>query len=420
MNEAPDLEVRKAATMSGQRPGWALRVVLLAAVFLALAAFVSVGVLGLFGSPGNRDLDFPHIYFAGKVWRSGQNPYNPNEYYGLPKGRTFVYPSTSAALALAFAQLPYDSARHLLRAINVLATLVVALFLFRSLDRARAASAQACNSRWLLNCSVVVMATGSGPVLTNLQLGQFSLLVFALLCAAWMCMESGNRIVSGCFAGLASFKPSLELFVYLWFLASRNWRVLLALVVVSLSTAAYPLLYAGPLDLARDWLNSIRAYEQFPENRIEYFGAFGLRPLLKSWGLSPAFTPLLAVAGFGWTCFRSRRMSSLELFALNLAWSTLFLVAHGYDIVMLFPLFLVMLILTCDSTLLMTSVIVGIGAACAPYMVFTRLSAPILVWRFREVICLAFLTALIIAVERRSDQSVLQPIAGQNLADTTI
>jgi hypothetical protein len=105
--------------MSVFRSARPLHVVLLAMVLVALTMFVAIGVLGLARSREMRDAEFSHLYIAGKVWRSGKNPYNRVDYVSQsnqPHVVSFGYRPASAALAIPIAGLTYDRARNLVRA----------------------------------------------------------------------------------------------------------------------------------------------------------------------------------------------------------------------------------------------------------------------------------------------------------------
>ena len=263
-----------------------LRIVGVCMILLGGTIFVAIGLLGL--ASGRRDVDFRFFYSAGLAWRSGLNPYDLDQYQraydakqqGLPEVAldcTFAYAPTAAAILLPLAALPPYPARLAMRAINAASAVALAAFLFAAARR-RVEGPGASAPQRLLPWAVAALTLASPATANNAIMGQTTLLTVALLALAWWARGAGRPALCGALAAVASFKPSVGVFVYAVLLLDRDWRTVTALVVTSLLMAAVPLWQQGPVDLAGSWLEAMRLYKGFPQNRPEFFASFGAAP----------------------------------------------------------------------------------------------------------------------------------------------
>ena len=236
-------------------------------------------------------------------------------------------------------------------------------------------------------------------------MSQTSLICLAFLCLAWWSSEAHRPVLCGVFTALASFKPSLGVFVYIALLLRRDWRMMVALIVTCLALAARPLWDQGPVALVGSWLSMIRLYGQYPENQPSWPQFFGLKKLLFDLGMGYRFVPLLGVVGFGWSLWRLRFIRPLEMFALCLAWPVLFIQAHNYDVVVLHPLYVAVLIAIRRSYLALggTAALVGLIAWDESGVFSRRLYPGVSLYPHGTIIVsLAFLVALVIMIEWRA------------------
>jgi len=346
-------------------------------------------------------IDFRYTHAAGMAWRSGLDPYRLDQYRRasvLPLEGGYAYAPTAAPLAVALSLPPRTTGVRLLWTLNVLAALLVTTFLAHSM-RASLDLPTEWETARLLGGLVVVFMTFSAFSLANLQTGQTSLLALAFLCAAWWSSEAARPVSCGLCAALATFKPSLGMFVYLVLLPRMRKRGLAAFVLAALALASLPLLRRGPIELIRAWLTSMRQYSQVFQNRPECPWSFGVKSQLASRGYGYEFVPLIGVAGFAWTVLRRRSIRPLEMFALCLAWPVLFIQGHHYDLVVLFPLFCAVLI-ACRRSIL------ALAAASAVIALVTDETGmlPPTVEFYPNgtlVACLAFVLGLVVLIERR-------------------
>ena len=386
-----------------------LRIVGVCMILLGGTLFLAFGLFSL--ASGQVDLDFRYFYSAGLAWRSGLNPYDLEqyqrafdaEYQGFPEWAlecTFAYAPTAAAILLPFAALPPHPAKLAMRAINAASAVALAAFLFAAARR-RVEGPGASAPQRLLPWAVAALTLASPATANNAIMGQTTLLTVALLALAWWARGSGRPALCGALAAVASFKPSVGVFVFAVLLLEHDWRTVTALVVTSLLMAAVPLWQQGPVDLAGSWLEAMRLYRGVPAAQPEFFASFGAASLLEGAGLPHSFTPLIALGGFAWTYWRRQRLEPPELFSLCLAWPVLFIMGHGYDIVALLPLLASALLAARRSLTATVLVLSLIGVASMPVALVRLITDNPLAMHFREVAYLILLARIIISVEWR-------------------
>lgn len=240
----------------------------------------------------------------------------------------------------------------------------------------------------------------------NYRLGQYTLLAFALLCLAWWSREAGRPVLCGVLAALASFKPTVGVFVYLLLAVERDRKALAALALMGLGLMSWPLIQSGPIELTQTWIDSMRLHSTYPSNQPEWHGSYGLKPLmLANLGIRLPLIPVLVlgVIGFAWSLWRRRFLTRFELFALCSAWPVLFLTGHNYDVIALFPLMTAALLAARHSSALMgalTALILLVGDETG--VIQRRLPLLVQLPRLPDLVGLLFLIGLVVAVERRA------------------
>lgn len=113
------------------------------------------------------------------------------------------------------------------------------------------------SKRVLMWVAIVLMAKFFAH---ELLLGQTNLLIGALLLAALVAIQSGQRAAAGAFVGLAVFVKPYALILAPWLLLTQAWpaAAMTAVIVVAgllMPAAVYG--WAGNLDLLRGWLRTV-------------------------------------------------------------------------------------------------------------------------------------------------------------------
>jgi hypothetical protein len=94
----------------------------------------------------------------------------------------------------------------------------------------------------------------------ELLLGQTNLLIGALLLAALVCLQKGQRAVGGALIGLAVFVKPYALILAPWLLVTQAWPAAVSTAVVVAAGLLMPAAvygWAGNLELLRGWLRTV-------------------------------------------------------------------------------------------------------------------------------------------------------------------
>jgi hypothetical protein len=380
-------------------------VAIVSAVVFAMAAAKLGASLVLGNTRVAHDLDFRYFYVAGLTWRQGLNPYDFYEYSRVSPfslQANFAYAPTAAPLFISLSWLPIGAAKVVFRGTNLAAALAVAVMLALIARRTLADRVSGFFTR-SLPAMIGALVLVSPSVSINLLLGQTSLIVVALLCGCYLCHEAGHRVASGVLAAVATFKPSLSIFVLLLLFLARDRVTLAVTIIVSFLLAAWPLSLEGPIDLARDWIAATRDYTKLEQNLPGSPENYGLGSILADFGLSALIPTPLALAGFAWSVWRRERLGSLGLFAFSLAWPVLLITSHHYDGVALFPLFTFTLLLSnrrSPEALALTLLLVISSLVPGSLLdAFAARGIPV-PSRFKQIIDVTFLVWSIVMVER--------------------
>ena len=197
---------------------------------------------------GNTHPDFYIEWMGSRVALQGGNPYGEETTLAIQVGSkghpvkagedqlAFVYPFYRVFLNAPIAFLPYDWATAWWQAAMQGLLIVGGLLFVRGLGWQASA--------WDL--ALVLLGTVLAyPTFGGLMLGQMAVGVLACLLIAYWAVERGHDRFAGCCLAWATVKPHLALlpllFVLLWSLSRRRWRVLWSfaltlglLIVVSL------------------------------------------------------------------------------------------------------------------------------------------------------------------------------------------
>ncbi|MEB2283552.1 MAG: glycosyltransferase family 87 protein [Myxococcales bacterium] len=316
----------------------ARRDVRLGAVAAALGLLVGLGVLGLGHAPGTADIDTRYFFIAGRYWGAGMSAYVP---VGVPPQLPplgdaielfdFAYAPTSAALCMLVALGSFPLACRIMATLNLLAIAVIARIGVGVVEEPgpyAVAPSVSTAQRWF----VPALVAGNLSTIFVVWTGQSTLIVTAALAAAWHWARRGRTVPAGVTLALASMKPTLSVFVVLWFLLARRWRVLLVTAASAL-VLAWPAIRAeGPLQVLLDWRIAIGRYGTHWYNALGTRMLFNLRSLLNAAGIE---TPDLLIVGLLVTLvlwWYRRRITERDVLPLLIGIAMLFGFAHGYDV----------------------------------------------------------------------------------------
>jgi len=218
--------------------------------------FISSGMLSLgrYSPPGT---DFKVFHAAGLMWWRGGNPF-------LDHRLVYAYPPQAAPLFMAFALLPYATARWLNIALNsaALAALFAVYVRWFTEDRslARMPLLRVCAATAILISPMTDL---------SIDLGQIAILVTGLIGVGWYLLYEKKRdVLAGIFLGIASIKPQLALLFLVWLVIDRKWRALAAAASTALVLLLPSfLILGGPLQTLTAWRAGMQIYLAAPANQ---------------------------------------------------------------------------------------------------------------------------------------------------------
>lgn len=360
----------------------------------SLVCLVAFGIVGI-GRSGMVNIDGQVLYAAGRAWLQHANPYDHAALSQAVAGTSgmdltevqFLYPPQSSAICIALGTLSYGGAREswLIANLVAIATLVILTYF---LVRAETPG------RWMEGaCLLGAVIVGNPFTAHVLWLGQTTLVVFAAIFAAWYFADRGKWLVAGICLGLASFKPQICMFVVLWMILERKWRVLLAAAVCAALLAVYPAATDGPIAALLQWRAGIGSNYAIQYNLPSFPHKIGLESLVYSLGLHWSATMLLCVgiaATLGLWCFRSR-FQSTDVFSLLIAITFIFSsYLHDYDYVALLPIYISLWRLAPPSIPAIATSLLVVLLLFVPQRLFQPFANPTLdQWRTLLVVMLA-------------------------------
>lgn len=264
------------------------------------AAAVLIGCAALSLRPGpNRWRDGQFLHVAGKVWLQGESPYRFEAFHAewratvAPKlrglERSFVYPPTSAVLALPLGALPYDVARTLYDVLSLLALVGSAILTGRLL-----------RAEWTGPATLIALSVSSWQ-LGNLFLGQTGLLALVGVLGAIWAHREGRPWLGALAVVVASIKPQLSALPLLALLVMGGWRPVLYGAAFCAGVSVLAVAPAG-LEIVAQLEDSLARHLVIPFNR-----SLGSIPI-HAYAL-PALVPL-AIWGVHFELRRSRVLSA--------------------------------------------------------------------------------------------------------------
>ncbi len=298
-----------------------------------------------------RHIDVRASYVSGLCWLAGKSPYQAETFQQMWNQEmaqevfnnhievgaiAFPYPPTMGLIAIPLALFSWDTAKHLVDALNVIALFLIALFTYLLLKTIQP-------NPLILGIGIGLSLIFQLPYTTAvLIVGQNSLITTAGCLGVLYFNQRQKFFLAALFILLASIKPhlSLLLVVYL-FLSNQNWRLLnWSLLTVSLSSLMV-------LVMGRDYtplpelLQSMTYYKDSYANSTEllpglYFlcGTLGINRAIINWlpvlGILIVVTLALVDRALDFSPQRK-----LLMVALIIGLTALFMPLHHYD----YPLF---------------------------------------------------------------------------------
>lgn len=204
----------------------------------------------------------------------------------VPAPTTGGYPPWAFFLGIFLYFPPWPAVRIYFAAVNVAAGAFMFAFGFRlGLGHGR-----------LPAIALALCCTGLGAASTTLGLGQYGIVIVAMLMASLWLLQGNHRLWAGVALGLAATKPTISALFGLPFLAQRQWTAIggLAIYLLIADTAIWLLTKTNPIEMT---LQMLRAGAGQPYMQVGY----GPMNLLMSAGLPQSVALPLTAATFGLT-----------------------------------------------------------------------------------------------------------------------
>jgi len=215
-----------------------------AAAFLFIVyLLLAYGAYSVFTSqiPSGNDF-YPRWRGTRALLLESKDPYSEEvtleiqrDMYGRPAREdedqvAFAYPLYVSLLVLPFSFFPYPQAQALWLSGLVFLTLATVIIILRTFDWKPSPGGLLALSLW---CLLLY------PTARSIVLGQFTVLVLALVALALWAMERGWGFLAGCSLALATIKPQMVFllipFLLLWALTQGRRRVVAGFIVVMMA-----------------------------------------------------------------------------------------------------------------------------------------------------------------------------------------
>ena len=374
----------------------------------AIAATLALGVWGV-GHGGNTQLDTPILYAAGGYWLAGGSAYTQNVTPRLSGdiGHTlanyvFAYPPQSAPLFALLAIGSIDTAYTILTILQVLSLAALSYWAVRL-----AGPDESELRAWIVPALVI----GNFATMYAIWQGQTTLIIAAALAGAWYCGRRGHPIAAGVLLAIATMKPPLSLFVVLWFVLERDWKVLAAMTATILVMAALPMYASGPVGAFLEWLDTLRKYGGDAHNALGSRYLFNMESLL--WALGVPTPNLLGVGLIATVGLWYRRDAFVadDLLAALVAITMLFGYGHSYDVAVLVLMIPAFWRRVHDDPSASAAALAMLGAICFPNSALAPLGIPFLVHARVAVLCAALVWLLRLSAAARGERQALRAAA---------
>jgi hypothetical protein len=317
--------------------------ILLVVLALLATAYYARGAHYLvFGTAPSDAIDLMQRWTEERYFLRGENPFDPwARRAGFPQdnGRKPVsnpdlgvwdpgHPPWGYIVGLAFFWPPWPAVRSYYLALNTAALALIAWW------GMTAAPFSNWRWRWVLGLGVVAV----GAVSATLGVGQYAILVTALLCAGWSFEARDRPALSGLCVALATVKPTLAGPFYLALVLRRRWKAAFAggLYIVAGSLIVWAVLATTPWEMLRQLLRVGALYGDQ--------GSANLAGLLIGWGVDRQFATLpamlLGLAPMALLLYRPIERSVSATYAIAAVSSRLWTYHRTYDDLILIFLFI--------------------------------------------------------------------------------
>jgi hypothetical protein len=238
-----------------------------------------------------RWLDGHWIYVAGVCWAHDRSPYDVETFYTawresvpIPTRAPFLYPPTLALVSVPLSAFPWEIARHVIDALNVLSLVAVlagCAGLLRTWKRERLSAWE-----WAALGAAALMSS-HGAVIHIGQTGLFALA--GALGALYFGQAGRSWLAAGCVV-VATIKPQLTVLLLLWALIQTDWRPIAAGLAAAalLSIAIVGLTHEGSIFAAVQ--ASAAGHMARPHNALGNYSGF--YALLEPFGLRSSAIPI--------------------------------------------------------------------------------------------------------------------------------
>ena len=307
---------------------------------LVLATFsaIAFGIVGIGRPDGffNGQFDMSYLYVAGRCLRQGLSPYDPKSFivcsHGMPwlSSYPYAYPPQMGFLSILLSYFPFSWARILITSVNLACIIGLAALCVSSpkSEMDIGVPDPAPQSRWLIPALIL----GNPFTAHVLWMGQTTLIATACLAAGWVWVRRGYVWLGGLSIGFGTIKPQIAVFVVLWLLLERRWKALTIGAACVLLLSSAEILASGPIGALTGWVSAVSRYTQVPFNTMGNIHVFGLQNLIAAVGFD---VPPLVLVGLAATMalwwFR-RFIADRDILPLLIAFSTLFVFSHDYDV----------------------------------------------------------------------------------------
>ena len=256
---------------------------------IGIISFAAVTWFGVGKEVGSWAGDFTWYYAGGKCFLSGSNMYalecvgpivTDRHGYALIAGLS--YPPHFAPLTLPIATLPYFTSSYLFYIANIVACLFMVLIVSKTVTRVQIDQTErvVLSRQWAL-----LLVLGSTGIWAAVWLGQLTVFVAICLWMAFRKIETGNELAAALLLALASVKPQISVFVFLWLLLHRRYRVLALSAAIAGLLSLYAFFTMGFLPAIEGWLNGMGTYQDYPVNQLGNNSILGISSFLALWGV---------------------------------------------------------------------------------------------------------------------------------------
>ncbi len=216
------------------------------------ASLIFLGAVFAFNSLQNathedyRNANFAKFWIAGHMVLTGQNPYDPAQWYSqhLRLGSTwtpdriFLYPLPQAFFVAPLALLPPAESFIVW---GIISQAIIATSCFALLNRGGS------NGQKRLFLPLVIFLLFFGPVYLGLQIGSIGVIALAVLAASILLLDANKSLLAGVVLSVLTLKPPQGLpilfLVGLWFLFKHDGKAILGIMAGGLILVVVGLLY---------------------------------------------------------------------------------------------------------------------------------------------------------------------------------